>query len=87
VESAICDRGIIYSDLLHVDAVTLETEGKFNCIYSHRELIASYAGRVDEVLSQAIGILNFGGILSYTFWHSDTEEKYNGLYFLILHPR
>jgi SAM-dependent methyltransferase len=68
--------------LLHLDAVTLETERKFDCIYSNKVLIHLTRKELSESFRRQAAILNPGGILFHTFWHGDTEEEFNGLRFV-----
>jgi len=70
------------ADLLHLDAVTLETERKFDCIYSNKVLIHLTREDLAKSFRRQAEILNPGGILFHTFWHGDTEEEFNGLRFL-----
>jgi SAM-dependent methyltransferase len=70
------------ADLLQLDAVTLETDRKFDCIYSNKVLIHLAREELSESFYRQAEILEPGGILFHTFWHGDTEEDFNGLRFV-----
>jgi len=70
------------ADLLQLDAVTLETGRKFDCIYSNKVLIHLTREELTESFRRQEEILKPGGILLHTFWYGDSEEEFNGLRFL-----
>lgn len=70
------------ADLLQLDAVTLETERKFDCIYSNKVLMHLTREELTESFRRQAEMLNPGGILLHSFWHGDTEEEFNGLRFV-----
>ena len=74
------------ADLLQLDAVTLETERKFDCIYSNKVLIHLTREELTQSFRRQAEILNPDGILFHTFWHGDSEEDFNGLRF-VYHTR
>lgn len=67
------------ADLLHLDAVTLETDRCFDAIYSNKVL--PYLTRVDlrESLRAQARVLRPGGIALHTFWYGEGEEVQAGL--------
>lgn len=70
------------ADLLLVDAVTLDIERKFDCIYSNKVLIHLTREELAESFRRQAEILKPDGILFHTLWHGDTEEEFNGLRFV-----
>lgn len=69
------------ADLVLLDASTLETDRKFNALYSNKvlhhlsedELMFSFARQKD--------ILDPPGILMHSFWYGEGEEFFHGLRF------
>ena len=55
------------ADLLQLDAVTLETERTFDCIYSNKVLIHLTRDELDKCFRRQAEILKSGGILFHTF--------------------
>jgi len=70
------------ADLLQLDAVTLVTERKFDCIYSNKVLMHLTRDELAESFRRQVEIIKPGGILFHTFWYGDTEEDFNGLRFV-----
>jgi len=70
------------ADFLQLDAVTLETERKFDCIYSNKVLIHLTRDELAQSLHRQAEVLNPDGILFHTFWYGDSEEEFNGLRFM-----
>ena len=67
------------ADLLRLDAVTLETERRFDGIYSNKVLpYLTRAGLRQSLRAQA-RVLRPGGIALHTFWHGTGEEVQQGL--------
>ena len=66
------------SDLLILDAISIDTNKKFDCIYSHKVL--HYF--TDEELSQSFKrqhqVLENEGILCHSFWYGDKVEEHLG---------
>ena len=67
------------SDLLLLDAVTIDTKHTFDGIYSNKVLIHLTKKELKTSFQRQAAILNTGGIAFHTFWHGDSEEEYNGL--------
>jgi trans-aconitate methyltransferase len=67
------------ADLLQLDAVTLETGRKFDCIYSNKVLIHLSQGELRESFHRQADLLNPGGLLLHTFWYGEGEEEHDGL--------
>jgi len=74
------------ADLLWLDAASLETERKFDCIYSNKVLHHLATAQLQASFQRQAEILNPGGWLFHTFWYGDTEEEYSGLRFVYYTP-
>ena len=70
------------ADLLQLDAVTLETDRKFDCLYSNKVLIHLRKDELAESLIRQREALNDDGILFHSFWWGDREEEMHGLRFV-----
>jgi cyclopropane fatty-acyl-phospholipid synthase-like methyltransferase len=69
------------ADLLLLDATALETDRKFDGIYSNKVLIHLSGDQLRQSFRRQEAILNPGGILFHSFWHGDKEEFLHGLRF------
>lgn len=67
------------ADLLQLDAITLDTERKFDCIYSNKVLMHLTREELRVSFCRQAELLNPGGILFHTFWYGDGEEVFSGL--------
>jgi cyclopropane fatty-acyl-phospholipid synthase-like methyltransferase len=70
------------ADLLKLDAVTLETDRKFDCIYSNKVLQHLTKDELRSSFVRQDLLLNDGGILLHTFWKGDEVEKIDDLLFV-----
>jgi cyclopropane fatty-acyl-phospholipid synthase-like methyltransferase len=70
------------ADLLLLDAVTLKTERKFDCIYSNKVLHHLTREELVESFIQQSKVLLSGGVLFHSFWLGDKEEELEGLRFV-----
>jgi len=67
------------ADLLQLDARTLETDKKFDCIYSNKVLIHLTRDELVNSLARQHEILNDNGLLLHSFWYGDKEDVYDDL--------
>ncbi len=70
------------ADLLLLDAVTLKTPRKFDCIYSNKVLQHISKDDLKASFQRQGEILNDNGILFHTFWKGDREEMMDDLLFV-----
>lgn len=70
------------ADLIHLDAVTLMTHRKFDCIYSNKVLHHITTAELKKSIKKQKQLLNSEGILFHSFWRGDNDEDYNGLRFV-----
>lgn len=69
------------ADLLKLDAITLNTDRKFNSIYSNKVLHHISKKEIIESINNQARILTKGGIIFHTFWYGEGSEDYDGLIF------
>ena len=69
-------------DLLKLDAVTLQTDKKFDCIYSNKVLHHLTRDELKKSLQRQCEILNPNGIAFHSFWKGDEDENYDGMLFV-----
>jgi len=70
------------ADIFLLDAVTMNTDRKFDCIYSNKVL--HHLNKVDlkASLNNQLSNLNSNGILFHSFWYGNKKEEYSGLLFV-----
>lgn len=64
---------------LQLDASSLETVLRFDCIYSNKVLHHLEDKALEISITRQFKILNPGGIVCHTFWKGEDSEVYNGL--------
>ena len=69
------------ADLLLLDAVTLNTEKRFDCIFSNKVLMHLETNEMIASFKRQKELLNKGGILIHSLWFGDSVEEFDGLYF------
>jgi cyclopropane fatty-acyl-phospholipid synthase-like methyltransferase len=69
------------ADLLLLDAATLDTDRRFDGIYSNKVLIHLSEDELQQSFLRQEDVLNPQGILFHSFWHGDKEEFFHGLRF------
>ena len=70
------------SQVLLLDAVTIDTDKKFDCIYTNKVLQHLTKQELNESILRQHDVLNNKGLLFHTFWRGDSEEMYDGLRFV-----
>jgi trans-aconitate methyltransferase len=70
------------ADLLLLDAATLDTDRRFDAIYSNKVLIHLTRERVRVSLRRQAELLNDGGLLLHSFWYGDQDQAFSGLRFV-----
>lgn len=64
-----------YNDkILTIDAITIEVEKKFDCIYSSKVLNSLDEEQIIESFKRQYQVLNEGGYIFHTLWYGDKEE-------------
>jgi trans-aconitate methyltransferase len=69
------------ADLLPLDAVTLQTDRKFDCIYSNKVLHHLTKEDLAKSLQRQKDVLNSNGIVFHSFWKGNKVENMDGLLF------
>ena len=68
------------ADLVQLDAVTMDIDRRFDCIYSNKVLQHLTRDELRTSLANQAAVLNAGGILFHSFWLGDGEEVFDGLF-------
>jgi len=61
------------ADLLHLDARTLETDRKFDAIYSNKALIHLTTEELQQSFDRQHALLNDNGVIMHSFWNGEGE--------------
>jgi len=69
------------ADLVLLDAVTMETERTFDCIYSNKVLHHLRNEQLALSLCRQKEILTGGGMVFHSFWQGEGTEEHHGLNF------
>jgi len=70
------------SKLVKLDAITIRTNKKFDCIFSNRVLHHLTKSELKRSLARQKEVLNQDGIAFHTFWKGKITEKKRGLLFI-----
>lgn len=70
------------AELLELDAVTIETEKTFDCIYSNKVLHHLLKSDLQRSFARQKQLLNKNGLLMHSFWLGNKEEEMHGLRFV-----
>jgi len=70
------------ADLFKLDAVTITTERKFDCIYSNKVLQHLTKEELKKSLQRQKEVLNPNGIVFHAIWRGDKIEEKKGLLFV-----
>ena len=70
------------ADLVLLDAVTLETERTFDCIYSNKVLHHLPDEQLAMSLHRQKETLTGGGMVFHSFWRGEGAEEHHGLQFV-----
>lgn len=75
-------------DFLQLDAVTLDTDRNFDCIYSNKVLHHLNWDELTRSLKRQFEQLNQQGLIAHSFWLGDgSSEIFKGLYVLSHDPQ
>ncbi len=70
------------ADLLQLDAVTIDTERTFDCIYSNKVLHHLPKGDIRGSFTRQKETLTDSGLLLHSLWYGHKEEEHHGLRFV-----
>ncbi|MHA1125401.1 MAG: methyltransferase domain-containing protein [Candidatus Heimdallarchaeota archaeon] len=68
------------SDVILLDAVTLETDRLFDCIYSNKVLHLLTKDDLNKSLKRQSEILLDNGLIFHTFWDGEEDETYEKMF-------
>lgn len=69
------------TELLLLDAVTINTEQKFNCVYSNKVLHHLTKEELKRSLLRQKEVLESEGLLFHSFWYGNKVEEHHGMKF------
>lgn len=69
------------ADLVVLDAVTMDIDRIFDCIYSNKVLHHLTRDELKTSFQRQAEVLNDHGILCHAFWYGDSEETHHGMRF------
>lgn len=70
------------SDVIRLDAVELETDRAFDCIYSNKVLHHLTGEQLRKSLPRQKKVLSRNGLVMHSFWRGDGVEEHHGLKFI-----
>lgn len=70
------------ADLLLLDAATLDTDRRFDAIYSNKVLHHLTRQELSDSFRRQAQVLKSNGILLHALWYGDKEEEMHGLRFV-----
>lgn len=68
------------NEFLSLDAISLETEKKFDGIYSNKVLHHLNDKELVKSIERQVNILNFEGITCHSFWKGEGSEEFHGMF-------
>ncbi|MEE4185237.1 MAG: class I SAM-dependent methyltransferase [Gammaproteobacteria bacterium] len=67
------------ADLLCLDARTLDTDRRFDAIFSNKALIHLSAAELEQSLARQHALLNANGLLLHSLWHGEGTKQFGEL--------
>jgi SAM-dependent methyltransferase len=67
------------ADLAHLDARTIETDRRFDAIFSNKALIHMSSAELAQSFARQHTVLNPGGVLLHSFWYGEGQSEFNEL--------
>jgi SAM-dependent methyltransferase len=71
-----------HADLILLDAVPLETDRKFDCIYSNKVLHHLSKPNLRKSIKKQSQLLKQNGIIFHTFWNGNKKDEFQDLHFI-----
>jgi len=71
-----------HADLLELDAAVLDTDRRFDAVYSNKVLSHLTREELTRSFSRQAALLSGRGLLFHTFWYGDRVEEIEGLRFV-----
>ena len=69
------------ADLMLLDAVTLHTDRRFDCLFSNKVLHHLERSDLEDSIPRQARLLEEDGLLAHAFWYGSKIEEHGGLYF------
>lgn len=69
------------ADLLRLNALTIQTNRQFDCIYSNKVLHHLNQNELKQSLQRQNDVLHPNGLAFHSFWWGSHEETHHGLHF------
>ncbi|GMQ57199.1 hypothetical protein AN1V17_15940 [Vallitalea sediminicola] len=70
------------ANLILLDAITINTSNKYDCIYSNKVLQHLTTDELSQSITRQYDKLNSNGLVFHTFWYGEGTEVYNDLRFV-----
>ena len=67
------------SDLLQLDAVTINTDRQFDAIYSNKVLHHLSDSELASSIERQSAVLTKQGVVLHSFWYGDRVEEFSGM--------
>ena len=67
------------AELLQLDARTLETDRRFDAIFSNKVLIHFSPEELQQSFARQHDVLNVGGLIMHSFWCGEGQKNFEGL--------
>lgn len=67
------------ADVLLLDALTIDTDRKFDVVYSNKVLMHLTKEELKKSIKNQLKCLDNDGIIFHTFWKGDGEESHGGM--------
>ena len=65
---------------IHLDAITLNTDKRFDAIYSNKVMHHLTDGELTQSINRQHTILNSNGLICHSFWRGKDSEVFKGLF-------
>jgi cyclopropane fatty-acyl-phospholipid synthase-like methyltransferase len=70
------------ADVLQLDAVCIETQRTFDCIYSNKVLHHLTTPKLHASFQRQYDVVNDDGVVFHSFWYGSKQEELDGLLFV-----
>jgi SAM-dependent methyltransferase len=67
------------ADLLYLDARTLDTDRRFDAIFSNKALIHMSSAELSQSFGRQHDVLTPGGVVLHSFWYGEGQNEFSGL--------
>ena len=67
------------AELLQLDACTLDTDRRFDAIFSNKVLMHMSPEELQQTFSRQHAVLNDGGVIMHSLWYGEGQKEFDGL--------